>query len=55
MTEAHDRASQILREHRTTLDAVVRLLLEREVVEGEEVRRLLEAEPAAPVLRVVSA
>jgi len=44
MTEAQGRALQVLREHRTTLDAVVRLLLEREVVSGEDVRRLLDAE-----------
>ena len=55
MTEAHDRALQILREHRFTLDGVVRLLLEREVVEGDEVRRLLAAESAPPALRMASA
>jgi cell division protease FtsH len=54
MTEAHDRALQILREHRATLDAVVRLLLAREVVDGDEVRRLLEAEAAPPVLRALA-
>lgn len=53
MTDAHG-ASKILSEHRTTLDAVVRPLLEREVVEGDEVRRLLAAE-TAPALRVASA
>ena len=46
MTEASEKAQQILREHRTTLDAVVGLLLAREVVDGEEVRRLLAAETA---------
>jgi cell division protease FtsH len=51
MTEAHERAVQILRQHRSVLDAVVRLLLAREVVEGDEVRHLLDAEPAAPALR----
>jgi len=55
MIEAQDCARQILRDHRATLDAVVRLLLEREVVEGDEVRRLLAAEPAPPALRVASA
>jgi cell division protease FtsH len=53
MTEAHDRAVQILQEHRQVLDAVVRLLLDREVVEGDEVRRLLDAE-RAPVLRALA-
>jgi cell division protease FtsH len=51
MTEAHERAVQILRQHRSTLDAVVRLLLAREVVEGDEVRRLLDAEVGVPGLR----
>ena len=55
MTEAHDRALEILRQHRLTLDGVVRLLLEREVVEGDEVRRLLAAESSPPALRVASA
>ena len=54
MTEAHERALQILRQHRSTLDAVVRLLLAREVVEGDEVRHLLEAEAAAPALRALA-
>ncbi len=53
MTEAQDRALRTLREHRGTMDTVVRLLLEREVVEGEEVRRLLQAE--VPALRAASA
>ena len=54
MTEAHERALYILRQHRSTLDAVVRLLLAREVVEGDEVRHLLEAEAAAPALRALA-
>ena len=54
MTEAHERALHILRQHRSTLDAVVRLLLAREVVEGDEVRRLLVAEAAAPALRALA-
>ena len=44
MTEAESLALQTLREHRVTLDAVARLLLEREVVTGDDVRRLLDAE-----------
>ena len=50
MTDAHERALEILRQHRSTLDAVVKLLLAHEVVEGEEVRRLLEG-TAVPNLR----
>ena len=54
MTEAYATASRLLRDHRKALDAVVRLLLEHEVVEGDDVRRLLAAE-APPALRVMSA
>jgi cell division protease FtsH len=50
MTDAHERALEILRQHRSTLDAVVKLLLAHEVVEGDEVRRLLEG-TAVPNLR----
>jgi cell division protease FtsH len=53
MTDAHERAVQILKRHRSTLDAVVQLLLAHEVVEGDEVRRLLDAEAAAPTLRAL--
>ena len=53
MTEAQDRARQILRDHRATLESVMRLLLEREVLEGDEVRRLLAAEGASTSLRAV--
>ena len=55
MTEAHDRALRVLGEHRHALDAVMRLLLEHEVVEGDEVRRLLASDPAPPALRLASA
>jgi cell division protease FtsH len=48
MTEAHARAAKILQEHRSALDALIRLLLHREVVEGDEVRRLLQTEAALP-------
>jgi cell division protease FtsH len=48
MTEAQARAVKILREHRAALDALIRLLLDREVVEGDEVRRLLQTEAALP-------
>jgi cell division protease FtsH len=53
MTEAHETASRLLREHRQALDGVVHLLLEREVVDGEEVRRLLASE-SGPMLRAAS-
>ena len=54
MNEAHQSAAAILREHRETLDAVVRLLLEHEVVDGDDVRRLLASEGCATV-RIKSA
>ncbi len=54
MIAAHERAVQILQQHRATLDAVVRLLLTHEVVEGDEVRRLIAAGAAAPALRATA-
>jgi cell division protease FtsH len=42
VVEAHTRALGILRERRAILDAVARQLMEREVVEGAEVRALIE-------------
>lgn len=54
MTQAHERAIQILRQHRSTLDAVVQLLLAREVVDGSDVRRLLDAEATKPSLRALA-
>jgi cell division protease FtsH len=42
MVEAHARASGILRDRRAILDSVARRLIEREVVEGAEVRALIE-------------
>jgi cell division protease FtsH len=41
LTEAHDQAREILTSHRGHLEAVTRRLLEIEVMEGEELRRLL--------------
>ena len=54
MSEASDSAAGILREHRETLDAVVRLLLEHEVVDGDDVRTLLASE-VRPTVRIRSA
>ena len=53
MTDAHDTARRILSDHRGSLESVTRLLLEKEVMEGEELRRLLgmpqvPAEPPTP-------
>jgi cell division protease FtsH len=41
MTEAQEEAVRVLRAHRAALDAVMRQLLEREVVEGADVRSLV--------------
>jgi cell division protease FtsH len=48
MTEAHDTARELLSERRDSLDAVTRRLLEKEVMEGDELRQILGV-PAAPV------
>jgi cell division protease FtsH len=43
LAEAHATARRILSENREALETVTRRLLEVEVMEGEELRRLLEA------------
>ena len=45
MVEAYERALRVLTEHRAALDAVIRQLLAREVVDGDEVRQLLKTQP----------
>ena len=47
MTDAHDEAHRILTAQRDTLETVTRRLLELEVMEGAELRRLLGVAPAA--------
>jgi cell division protease FtsH len=47
MTDAHDQARRILTKRRDMLEAVTRRLLEKEVMEGDELRRILNA-PAPP-------
>jgi cell division protease FtsH len=46
MTGVHDEARRILTANRTHLEAVTRRLLEVEVMEGEELRRMLGVAPA---------
>ena len=41
LTEAHDTARTILRDHREKLEAVTRRLLDVEVMEGDELRQIL--------------
>jgi cell division protease FtsH len=51
VTEAHDRARRVLTERRRTLEQVARTLLEKEVIEGDELRLLIASaeltEPSA--------
>jgi cell division protease FtsH len=41
MTDAHDQARSVLRDHRAVLDTLSERLLVKEVIEGEELRELL--------------
>jgi cell division protease FtsH len=41
MTEAHDQARRVLQERRPSLDDLARRLLEKEVIEGDELRAML--------------
>jgi len=45
LTEAHETARRVLRERRPILDELSTRLLEREVIEGEELRSLLGVVP----------
>jgi cell division protease FtsH len=47
LTDAHDKARDILTTHREKLETVTRRLLEIEVMEGDELRRLLGLPPSA--------
>ncbi|ABV34091.1 MULTISPECIES: ATP-dependent zinc metalloprotease FtsH [Pseudothermotoga] len=44
VTESYDRAKEILTKYHKQLDELVELLLEREVLEGEELRKILKTE-----------
>jgi cell division protease FtsH len=60
LTEAHDTARRLLTEHRGKLESVTHRLLEVEVMEGEELLRLLgipprEAKPDAAALPPITA
>jgi cell division protease FtsH len=45
LTEAHDSARQILRDHRQTLDTLSERLLDKEVIESEELKAILALAP----------
>ncbi|MFN3283547.1 MAG: cell division protein FtsH, partial [Pseudothermotoga sp.] len=44
VSECYDKAKEMLTKYRKQLDKLVELLLEREVLEGEELRRILKTE-----------
>jgi cell division protease FtsH len=46
LTEAHETARRVLRERRETLDRISERLLEKEVIEADELKRLIENKPA---------
>ena len=47
MGDAHNEARRILADHRDELESVTRRLLEREVMEGDELRVLMNLPPTA--------
>jgi cell division protease FtsH len=49
LTDAHNKAREILTDYRGKLESVTRRLLDVEVMEGEELRRLLGMEPPPAV------
>ena len=49
LDDAHDRARQVLNERRQLLEMVTRRLLEKEVIEGEELQELIAQSAAQPV------
>jgi cell division protease FtsH len=48
VSDAHQRARAVLAERRETLEQVARRLLEKEVIEGEELRGIVEASKPTP-------
>jgi cell division protease FtsH len=48
VSDAHQRARSVLLQRRETLEQVARRLLEKEVIEGEELREIVEASKPAP-------
>jgi cell division protease FtsH len=47
LTAAHETARQILRDYRETLDRLSERLLEKEVIEAEELKAIMGAPPPA--------
>lgn len=50
ITEAHERATRLLKENRSILDNMSRVLVEKETIYTEEVRRLMEGATYAEVI-----
>ena len=50
ITEAHERATKLLKENRSILDNMSRVLVEKETIYTEEVRRLMEGATYAEVI-----
>jgi cell division protease FtsH len=48
MSDAHEHARRILTEKRDMLESITRRLLDIEVMEGDELRRMLGAPPPPP-------
>ncbi len=46
LTEAHEKARQILRDHRDVLDRLSARLLEKEVIEADELKAIMGSSPA---------
>jgi cell division protease FtsH len=49
LTESYETARQLLKEHRELLDRVSEALLERETLDGSELRQLIEGRELAPL------
>ena len=49
LDDAHDRARQVLNERRQLLEMVTRRLLDKEVIEAEELQELIAQSAAQPV------
>ncbi len=44
ITDCYNRAKEILRNHRKQMDRIVEILLEKETIEGDELRKILQSE-----------
>ncbi len=55
ITTAYQTAIDLISEHRAKLDQIAKALLEEETLEGDDLTRLLESDPNAPIARPVKA